>query len=70
MVIKHVCQGLVMVLEVDATALEDQMSALIQFMMKCTQCDDAFVALEACEFWLALAEQDSFYDHLEPYLGQ
>ncbi|KAJ3028882.1 UNVERIFIED_CONTAM: Transportin-1 [Siphonaria sp. JEL0065] len=69
-VIKNVCQGLVLCLEIRPEALQAEMSALIQFMLKCTESGDATVALEACEFWLTFAEQDNLMDHLEPYLDE
>ncbi|KAJ3053119.1 Transportin-1, partial [Rhizoclosmatium hyalinum] len=69
-VIKNVCQGLVLCLEIRPEALQAEMTALIQFMLKCTESGDATVALEACEFWLTFAEQDNLMDHLEPYLNE
>ncbi|KAI8620202.1 ARM repeat-containing protein [Chytriomyces sp. MP71] len=69
-VIKNVCQGLVLVLEIRPEELQAEMSNLIQFMLKCTESEDSTVALEACEFWLSFAEQDNLMDHLEPYLNE
>ncbi|KAJ3072208.1 hypothetical protein HDU98_004050 [Podochytrium sp. JEL0797] len=69
-VIKNVCQGLVLCLEIRPEALQAEMSSLIQFMLKCTESGDSTVALEACEFWLTFAEQENLMDHLEPYLNE
>ncbi|KAI9330187.1 armadillo-type protein [Obelidium mucronatum] len=69
-VIKNVCKGLVLCLEMRPDALKAEMAALIQFMLKCTESSDATVALEACEFWLTFAEQNDLMDHLEPSLNE
>ncbi|TPX63432.1 hypothetical protein SpCBS45565_g06611 [Spizellomyces sp. 'palustris'] len=65
---KHVCQALVMILEVYPEALVPQLEDVVNFMLYCTQGEDEEVALEACEFWLSFAEQDRMKDHLEPFL--
>ncbi|KAJ3131569.1 Transportin-1, partial [Physocladia obscura] len=70
LIIKNVCQGLVLVLEIKPEALAAEMQALISFMLKCTESPDSLVALEACEFWLTFAEQDTLMDYLEPYLNE
>lgn len=65
---KQVCQALVMLLEVRPDKLVPSLPAVVEFMLYCTQDEDESVALEACEFWLAFAEQDELRDHLEPFL--
>lgn len=40
----------------------------LQFMMMRTTDDDDTVALEACEFWLALAEQPICKEVLTPHI--
>ncbi|KAJ3339678.1 hypothetical protein HDU93_007904 [Gonapodya sp. JEL0774] len=67
---KQVCQALVMLLEVRPDQLMPQLDSVVQFMLFCTQDKDEGVALEACEFWLAFAEQDGMRDKLEPYLDR
>ncbi|KAK7940263.1 hypothetical protein WMY93_003589 [Mugilogobius chulae] len=54
---KNVCRALVMLLEVRVDRLIPHMHSLIQYMLQRTQDPDENVALEACEFWLTLAEQ-------------
>lgn len=65
---KHVCQALVMLLEVYPEAIVPQLENVVNFMLYCTEGEDDEVALEACEFWLSFAEQDRLRDNLEPYL--
>ena len=67
---KYVCQGIVKVLEANPGALQSQLKAVIEFMISCTAGEDPSVALEACEFWLALADQEEYYDYLEQYIPQ
>ncbi|KAJ3054631.1 Transportin-1 [Rhizophlyctis rosea] len=67
---KYVCQALVCVLEIRPEALMDQLDNVVSFMLYCTDSADESVALEACEFWLAFAEQPFLRDHLEPYLAR
>jgi len=38
-------------------------------MLRSTQGEDEDVALEACEFWISIAEQDLAKDFLIPHLG-
>ncbi|KAK1877906.1 Transportin-2 [Dissostichus eleginoides] len=54
---KNVCRALVMLLEVRVDRLIPHMHSIIQYMLQRTQDPDENVALEACEFWLTLAEQ-------------
>uniref|UniRef100_A0A8C5FD70 Transportin 1 n=1 Tax=Gadus morhua TaxID=8049 RepID=A0A8C5FD70_GADMO len=54
---KNVCRALVMLLEVRMDRLLPHMHSIIQYMLQRTQDQDENVALEACEFWLTLAEQ-------------
>lgn len=67
---KQVCQALVMLLEVRPDQLLPSLDAVVNFMLFCTQDEDESVALEACEFWLAFAEQDELRDHLEPHMDR
>uniref|UniRef100_A0AAY4APB4 Transportin-1 n=1 Tax=Denticeps clupeoides TaxID=299321 RepID=A0AAY4APB4_9TELE len=54
---KNVCRALVMLLEVRMDRLLPHMHNIIEYMLQRTQDQDENVALEACEFWLTLAEQ-------------
>ncbi|XP_050313589.1 transportin-1 isoform X2 [Anthonomus grandis grandis] len=54
---KNVCRALVMLLEVRMDRLISQIDNIIEYMLLRTQDSDEGVALEACEFWLSLAEQ-------------
>lgn len=65
---KNVCRALVMLLEVRMDRLVPHMRDIIEYMLVRTQDADEGVALEACEFWLSLAEQticrDVLFGHL------
>jgi transportin-1 len=65
---KAVCQSLVALLEMCPDVLLPHMPDLVEYMLFCTQSDDADLALEACEFWLVFAEQDELREQLHPYL--
>ncbi|XP_045481488.1 transportin-1 isoform X1 [Harmonia axyridis] len=54
---KNVCRALVMLLEVRMDRLLPQIESIIEYMLVRTQDSNEGVALEACEFWLSLAEQ-------------
>ncbi|KAG0377983.1 Transportin-1, partial [Mortierella sp. AD032] len=47
---KHVCQAMVMLLEVRADKLIPQINNVVEYMLYSTKDDDESVALEACEF--------------------
>ncbi|RNA11646.1 transportin, partial [Brachionus plicatilis] len=66
---KNVCKALVMLLEVKVDKLMPHMNAIIQFMIIRTQDEDETVALEACEFWLVLADQDICYEVLKAHVN-
>ncbi|KAF9949388.1 hypothetical protein BGZ65_007362, partial [Modicella reniformis] len=67
---KHVCQAMVMLLEVRPDKLTPQINNVVEYMLYSTKDDDESVALEACEFWLAFAEQDALKEHLRPHLNR
>nr|XP_023838830.1 transportin-1 [Salvelinus alpinus] len=82
---KNVCRALVMLLEVrmdrlltahattsreDMDRLLPHMHNIIEYMLQRTQDQDENVALEACEFWLTLAEQPVCKDVLCNYLSK
>eukprot|EP00045_Choanoeca_perplexa_P015656 m.200051 g.200051 ORF g.200051 m.200051 type:complete len:892 (+) comp17049_c0_seq1:98-2773(+) len=71
---QHVCTALVSLVE---TKLErtipmllPEMDAIIKFMLQCTQDDDEMVSLEACEFWLAMVEQEAVREYLVPVMNE
>ncbi|CAB4483237.1 unnamed protein product [Rhizophagus irregularis] len=65
---KNVCQALVMLLEVRPDKLLPEIANVVEYMLFSTQDQDEQVALEACEFWLAFAEQEDLREHLRPFL--
>ncbi|MBV95999.1 Transportin-2, partial [Eschrichtius robustus] len=67
---KNVCRALVMLLEVRIDRLIPHMHSIIQYMLQRTQDHDENVALEACEFWLTLAEQPICKEVLASHLVQ
>ncbi|CAB1318827.1 unnamed protein product, partial [Coregonus sp. 'balchen'] len=67
---KNVCRALVMLLEVRMDRLLPHMHNLIEYMLQRTQDQDENVALEACEFWLTLAEQPVCKDVLCNHLSK
>jgi transportin-1 len=67
---KHVCRALVMLVEVRIERLIPHMQQIIQYMLLTSQDGDDTVALEACEFWLMIADQPICRDVLQPYLDK
>lgn len=67
---KNVCKALVMLLEVRMDRLVPNMNEIIEYMLVRTQDPDEGVALEACEFWLSLAEQPICRDVLNGHLNR
>jgi len=65
---KNVCQALVMLLEVRPDKLMPEINNVVEYMLYSTQDPDEQVALEACEFWLAFAEQQDLLEALRPFL--
>lgn len=64
---KNVCRGLVMLLDVRMDRLMPHMNSIIEYMLVRTQDPDE-TALEACEFWLSLAEHPVCKEVLGPHL--
>jgi transportin-1 len=67
---KHVCRALVMLVEVRIERLIPHMQQIIEYMLLTSQDSDDAVALEACEFWLMIADQPICRDVLQPYLDK
>ncbi|NXM88217.1 TNPO1 protein, partial [Oenanthe oenanthe] len=67
---KNVCRALVMLLEVRMDRLLPHMISIVEYMLQRTQDQDESVALEACEFWLTLAEQPICKDVLCRHLAK
>ena len=65
---KNICRALVMLLDVRLDRLFPHMVSIIEYMLVRTQDPEESVALEACEFWLTLAETQICHDVLAPYL--
>ncbi|XP_037802040.1 transportin-1-like [Penaeus monodon] len=65
---KNVCRALVMLLDAHISSLIPHMHNIIEYMMIRTQDPDENVALEACEFWLSLAEHPICKETLKPHL--
>jgi transportin-1 len=67
---KHVCRALVMLVEVRIERLIPHMQQIIEYMLLTSQDADDTVALEACEFWLMIADQPICHNVLQPYLDK
>ena len=67
---KHVCRALVMLVEVRIERLIPHMQQIIEYMLLTSQDGDDTVALEACEFWLMIADQPICRGVLQPYLDK
>lgn len=67
---KHVCRALVMLVEVRIERLIPHMQQIIEYMLLTSQDTNDSVALEACEFWLMIADQPICRDVLFPYLDK
>ncbi|KAL0615832.1 Transportin-1 [Plecturocebus cupreus] len=65
---KNVCLALLMLLKVQMNCLLPHMHSVVEYILQRTQDQDENVALEACEFWLTLAEQPLYKNVLVRYL--
>ncbi len=54
--------------EVGASDLLPHIHPIVEYMLIRTQDSNEVVALEACEFWLTLADQSICLEALSPYL--
>lgn len=66
---KQLCRAFVNVLSGHHEFLLPQLNLIADYMFKMTQAEDEDVALEACEFWLAIAEHEEVYGYLKPFIG-
>ena len=66
---KHVCNGLVQLMEVQPEKLMPFMKDVIEYMLGSTQESDAGIALESCEFWSAFCEADLPPEEITAQLG-
>ncbi|PJF16863.1 hypothetical protein PSACC_03332 [Paramicrosporidium saccamoebae] len=66
-----ICQSLNLLLEAHGDGLGPTLPSIMEFMLKCVEkgANEDAVALEAAEFWLALAERDSTETLQEMLLG-
>ncbi|KAK2098340.1 Transportin-1 [Saguinus oedipus] len=67
-VLKNVCLALVMLLKVQMDCLLPHMHGIVEYILQRTQDQGENVTLEACEFWLTLAEQPLCKNVLVRYL--
>lgn len=67
---KNICRAIVMLLEVRMDRLVPHMNNIIDYMLQRTQDPDDGVSLEACEFWLSLADEQVCKEALQPHLGK
>ena len=65
---KNVCQALVQLVDVRPDKIAPSIKDVVRYMLISTEDEDDMVALEACEFWLAVAEQPSMRGDVEPFL--
>lgn len=65
---KNVCQALVQLVDVRPDKIAPSIKDVVRYMLISTEDEDEMVALEACEFWLAVAEQPSMRADVEPFL--
>ncbi|XP_026739177.1 transportin-1 isoform X1 [Trichoplusia ni] len=65
---KNVCHALVLLLEVRLDRLIPHLANIIEYMLVRTQDPEEGVALQACEFWLSLVEQNVCHEVLGPRL--
>ena len=67
---RFVCQAFVCLLRTRPDKLMPAMSNVVDYMLYSTQDKEEDIALEACEFWLEFAEEDTIFQELAPYLGK
>ncbi len=67
---RFVCQAFVCLLRTRADKLMPEMGNVVDFMLYSTQDKEEEIALEACEFWLEFAEEESLCGQLQPHLGK
>ena len=67
---KNICRAIVMLLEVRMDRLVPHMNDIIDYMLQRTQDPNDGVSLEACEFWLSLADEPVWKEALEPHLNR
>jgi transportin-1 len=65
---KNVCQALVQLVDVRPDKIAPAIKDVVRYMLISTEDADEMVALEACEFWLAVVEQPSMRADVEPFL--
>jgi len=65
---KLVCQILTRLLDSRPNELLPYINDLINYMLQSTQDSDRDIALEACEFWITIAEVPDMTEHLAPHL--
>jgi len=67
---KNICRAIVMLLEVEMDRLIPHMDNIVKYMLARTQDGEDDVALEACDFWLTLADHSACTESLKPHLPE
>ncbi|CAG9763771.1 unnamed protein product [Ceutorhynchus assimilis] len=67
---KHVCHTFVIYVEKQEESLLPHLHDVIMYIVEKNQHEDAEIALQACEFWLAVSKLDGCKDILTPYLSK
>jgi transportin-1 len=65
---KNICRAIVMLLEHQTDRIMPHMNNIMDYMLDRTQDADEVVSLEACEFWLSIADEQQCNDTLRPQL--
>ncbi|EDQ91738.1 uncharacterized protein MONBRDRAFT_17564 [Monosiga brevicollis MX1] len=70
----HVCTAMVSIVESKfeqaVPFLEPELGNITQYMLDCTRSEDEGVALEACEFWMVMADKPFSSQVLDPIMPQ
>jgi hypothetical protein len=65
---RYVCQSFVGLMDARPDDLMPHIGPVVEYMLHCSQDVNSSVVLEACEFWVAFAEQPASYDIVHPIL--
>jgi transportin-1 len=66
---KAVCQAIILIATMQLSILEPMIGSICTFMLKGVLDDDEGVAMEACEFWSALSDDNDAHALLQSHLG-
>ncbi|KAI9296043.1 ARM repeat-containing protein [Neoconidiobolus thromboides FSU 785] len=62
------CKAFINLLSQTHSTILTNLNYISGYMLNMTQSEDQELALEACEFWLAVVENQNVYEYLRPYL--